>query len=85
MATGVVPFSHDGFDQRAKEVPFFKRSFSENVAYNYGQADAVECAVIGWINSPGHRKNMLATGTCCGISIYCHYGKYYFTQLFALC
>ena len=61
MGVGKVPFSHDGFSDRANKVPFFKRSFSENVAYNMGCADAVETAVRGWINSPGHRKNMLAT------------------------
>ena len=41
MADGVVPIGHANFDKRASEVPFFKRSFAENVAYNYGQADAV--------------------------------------------
>jgi len=84
MANGVVPVGHEGFSERSNKVPFFKRSFSENVAYNYGQLDPVECAVNGWINSPGHRKNMLATNTCCGIAVYCYLGKFYFTQLFAL-
>ena len=49
-----------------------------------GHADAVQTAVTGWINSPGHRKNMLATNTVCGIAVYCKYGHFYFTQLFAL-
>jgi uncharacterized protein YkwD len=84
MGVGKVPFSHDGFSDRANKVPFFKRSFSENVAYNMGCADAVETAVRGWINSPGHRKNMLATNTVCGIAVYNAGGRYYFTQLFAL-
>ena len=84
MAEGKCPVGHDGFEGRNNKVPFFKRSFAENVAYNYGQVDAVQCAVQGWINSPGHRKNMLATHNLCGIAVYCLYGKFYFTQLFAL-
>lgn len=41
MATGKCSVGHDGFSQRAEKVPFFKRSFAENVAYNYGHVDAV--------------------------------------------
>ena len=84
MADGKVPFGHDGFNDRMRKVPFYVRSFSENVAYNYGCGDPVETAVRGWINSPGHRKNMLAVNSLCGIAVYCKYGKYWFTQLFAL-
>lgn len=36
MAEGVVPFSHNGFNDRFRRVPFATKSwFSENVAYNY--------------------------------------------------
>ena len=34
MADGVVPFSHQGFDQRSNKVNFYKTRFAENVAYN---------------------------------------------------
>ena len=84
MADGVVPVGHANFDKRNQQVTFWKRSFSENVAYNMGHADPVAVAVQGWINSPGHRANMLATNTVCGIAVYCKYGHFYFTQLFAL-
>jgi hypothetical protein len=84
MAEGRCPVGHDGFKDRHKKVPFYTRSFSENVAYNHGSNDPVHTAVHGWIKSPGHRKNMLATNRICGIAVYCYYGKYYFTQLFAL-
>ena len=84
MADGKVPFGHDGFNERMRKVPFYVRSFSENVAYNYGCGDPIETAVRGWINSPGHRKNMLAVNNLCGIAVYCKYGKFWFTQLFAL-
>ena len=70
MADGKVPFGHQGFNDRMRKVPFYVQSFSENVAYNMGCADPVETAVRGWINSPGHRKNMLGRNTICGIAVY---------------
>ena len=84
MAEGKVPVGHDGFQNRMNKVPFFVRSFSENVAFNAGMADAIETAVHGWINSPGHRRNMLGNSNICGIAVYCYAGRFYFTQLFAL-
>lgn len=41
MAMGKCPIGHDGFNQRSEKVPFFKRAFRENVAYNFGCPDAV--------------------------------------------
>jgi uncharacterized protein YkwD len=79
MAHGRVPFGHDGFQVRSQKVPFFKRAFAENVAYNMGMGDPVEVAVRGWINSPGHRKNMLSNCNLCGIGVYAYAGRYYFT------
>lgn len=61
------------------KVTFFVRSFSENVAYNFNMVDPVEIAVNGWINSLGHRKNMLSNSNICGIAVYVKYGRYYFT------
>jgi uncharacterized protein YkwD len=41
-------------------------------------------AVEGWINSPGHRKNLLCGCNWCGIGIYVAAdGTVYLTQLFA--
>ena len=60
MADEIVPIGHDGFAERERMVQFFHRSFAENVAYNHNCGDPVEMAVNGWINSPGHRKNLLS-------------------------
>ena len=79
MGTGKVPFSHDGFNERMRMISFHVQSFSENVAYNSGHADPVETAVRGWINSPGHRKNMLAHNSICGIAVYVQGGTFWFT------
>ena len=79
MAEGRVPFGHDGFRRRMGRVPFYVRSFSENVAWNAAQGDPVECAVKGWIKSPGHRKNMLGINNLCAIAVFELRGRYYFT------
>ena len=40
--------------------------------------------VDGWINSPGHRKNLLSNTTHCAIASYrTSSGSYYLTQMFA--
>lgn len=85
MANGRVPFSHQGFEQRAKVIgrTLAYRRFAENVAYNQGYRDPGQQAVQGWIKSPGHRKNMEGTFNLTGIGIAQNSkGEYYFTQLF---
>ncbi len=40
-------------------------------------------AVEGWINSPGHRKNLLSATTDSAIAVYKNNdGAYYLTQIF---
>lgn len=85
MASGKVPFSHQGFEQRVKSInkviPY--RASSENVAYNMGYRDPGQQAVQGWINSPGHRENMEGSYDLTGIGVAKNAkGEYYFTQIF---
>jgi uncharacterized protein YkwD len=84
MAEGIVPFGHAGFDKRVAAYPFASTSAAENVAWNAGTSDIAKVAVDGWINSPGHRKNLLSNHNYCGIGVYRLSGKFYLTQLFAL-
>lgn len=86
MAAGRVPFSHQGFNNRFRAFPFrFTRGGAENVAMNAGIADVAKVAVDGWINSPGHRKNMLGNFNYSGIGVtQGAQGAWYLTQLFAL-
>lgn len=52
----------------------------ENLAY--GQADAYE-VVNGWMNSPGHRANILTKDfDTIGVGLFLHQGHAYWTQLF---
>lgn len=83
MAVHAVPFGHDGFRQRMshlmKSVPDTAGG-AENVAYNYKTAKVV---TEGWINSTGHRHNILGNYNLTGIGIVRdRAGKLYYTQLF---
>jgi uncharacterized protein YkwD len=85
MASGKVPFSHNGFEGRvkaiAKSIPY--RKAGENVAYNMGYSNPGEQAVEGWIKSPGHRQNMEGDFDLTGVGITKNAkGEYYFTQVF---
>lgn len=86
MAKGLVPFGHDGFEKRGAAIKAYQRhsSFGENVAYNYLPKDPCKTALEGWMQSKGHRDNILGdfNETGIGISVSPD-GRYYFTQLFA--
>lgn len=85
-------FSHKAPDgeglrerSRAGGIVGFKR-LGENLAYNKGFADAVSCAVVGWMRSEGHREHILdGEFTRSGIGIARSAdGRVYFTQSFAV-
>jgi len=85
MATGAMPFSHDGFDERVSAFPVPQRGAGENLAFNSGVAAVAQTAVDGWIKSPGHEKNLRGTWNLCGIgAAQSSTGTWYLTQLFAL-
>jgi uncharacterized protein YkwD len=60
------------------------RLLAENLFEQRGCADAVQCAVDGWLNSPGHKRNLLdAHYTDTGIGIASNKrGTVYYTQIF---
>ena len=66
MADGKVKFGHDGFNTRAKTIQkaLGSTEVGENVAS--GQMTARE-VVDGWLNSPGHKKNIEGNFTLTGI------------------
>lgn len=74
--------SHDGFYNRFYSLNgrVGARTAGENVAYGYSSANAV---VQGWLNSPGHRRNIEGSFTHIGIHAKKNdNGVYYYTQLF---
>lgn len=85
MASGRVPFGHQGFEQRVevinRVIPY--RGVAENVAYNQGYRNPDQQAVQGWIKSTGHRINIEGQYKLTGIGIAKNAkGEYYFTQIF---
>ncbi len=83
-------FSHEGLDglmvsDRADSCGISKwRAIGENIAYNRGYANPIEFAVERWMQSPGHRENILNERwkeSGIGVAI-TEDGTYYFTQVF---
>ena len=83
MASGKTPFGHGGFNDRAaylnkKMGPI--TLVAENVAS--GQMSARE-VVDGWLNSPGHRRNIEGNFKLTGIGLARGgNGMIYYTQIF---
>ena len=85
MASGKVPFSHDGFSQRVQAIAIPYRSSAENVAYNRGYSDPDARAVEGWLSSSGHLRNIRGNYNLTGVGVAKNaQGVYYFTQIFVL-
>jgi uncharacterized protein YkwD len=86
MADGSVPFGHTGFTDRVKAIKsqIGGTAFAENVAMNNHAGDTAQTAFNGWINSAGHKKNILGNYNQTGIGVTrSQNGSYYFTQIFA--
>lgn len=83
MASGKTRFSHDGLAQRIQTTKIPWRGYAENVAYNKGHSDPAAVAVKGWLNSPGHRRNIDGQYNLTGIGVAVNSkGEIYFTQIF---
>ncbi len=83
MAKHRVPFSHNGFAKRVDGISIRYKSASENVAFNFGYEDPVGEAVRGWIESPGHLKNIKGKYNLTGIGVALNSeDEYYLTQIF---
>jgi len=85
MAKRKTAFGHDGFDARVKKISASTgtlKAWAENVAR--GQISAKE-VVNGWLNSPGHRKNIEGNYNLTGIGVVAgKNGELFFTQIFGL-
>lgn len=83
MAKGRVKFGHEGFNGRAKIIQkeLGGIEIGENVASGNMTAREV---VDGWLNSPGHKKNIEGNFVLTGIG-YARdkKGDIYFTQIFS--
>lgn len=85
MATKEVKIGHDGFEKRFKQMQkvMVLRSFGENVFYCFNYKEPLKAAVNGWMDSPGHRDNILGKYSISGVGIaFGKDGSFYATQLF---
>jgi uncharacterized protein YkwD len=75
-------FSHTSLDgrlpgKRLLDAGYFWYTYGENIAYGYPTPESV---VNAWMNSPGHRANMLNSSFCdLGVG----FAEYFWTQDFA--
>lgn len=84
-------FNHRGLDgkmvtDRAEAFGINWQMIGENIAMVGGFSDPIQHVVEGWMNSPGHRKNILEPRWKeSGIGIFINSnGTYYFTQVFVV-
>jgi uncharacterized protein YkwD len=89
MANAGRLLNHQGSDQRAQAVlntiPHRGYAYYENEHSCSGgcNGDPATSAVRGWINSPGHRNNMLSNTELTGIGVAVDgRGQYYVAQMF---
>jgi uncharacterized protein YkwD len=85
MMRGRTAFGHNGFESRVKSIAAKEgnlKAWAENVAKGEMGAEEV---VKGWLNSPGHRKNIEGKYNITGIGIAQKKdGTIFFTQIFGL-
>ncbi len=82
MASGKVPFSHKGFDERFNRLSGFLEitTGAENIANSPLNAKHI---VSGWLASPPHKKNIEDDFNLTGIGIAkAPNGTYFYTQIF---
>jgi uncharacterized protein YkwD len=83
MANGLVPFSHHGFENRVNAISLSYTSAAENVAFNTGYNDPANQAIVGWLHSPGHLRNIQGHYNLTGIGVATNdKGEVYLTQIF---
>lgn len=85
MASGAVPFGHDGYYDRQAYIGGYMTvlAMAENVTMNAGYSDPAAVAVQSWIDSSGHHANMIGSYDTSAIGVaLAPNGTYYFTQIF---
>ncbi|HEU4752520.1 MAG TPA: CAP domain-containing protein, partial [Armatimonadota bacterium] len=71
------------FPQRIQGAGLRYGMIGENIYKSVNIAEPVPTAIKGWMNSPGHRKNILTPGyTETGVGVWKTGRTYYFTQDF---
>ena len=62
-------FSHEGAMERFERTGLACINCAENLARVHGHDDIPVAVVNGWIDSPGHRRNLVGPFNVCGIGV----------------
>ncbi|GAM19731.1 hypothetical protein SAMD00019534_029060, partial [Acytostelium subglobosum LB1] len=82
MASGAVPFGHQGAEERHKKIPFPTTGNTENVAFHNDRRQPAESAMRVWLGIEGNVRNINGNYTHCGVGVAKKAnGEYYFTQI----
>lgn len=80
---GHVSPEGEGPAHRVREAGISFQAVGENIGFNINAPNPVEQAVQGWMESEGHRENILRdVWTHTGVGVCQRGAHYYFTQLF---
>ncbi|MBD1918715.1 MULTISPECIES: CAP domain-containing protein [Cyanophyceae] len=80
---GHVSPTGDAPAQRVSDANILYAMVGENLFTSTNAPDPAPLAVQGWMDSPGHRENILRSGfTETGVGVWQRGSTYYFTQLF---
>ncbi|MEL7533783.1 MAG: CAP domain-containing protein [Bacteroidota bacterium] len=86
MASGQMPFSHQGFDQRVEEVKAYAKKdwrVAENLYATYNTRNIGSQTIKDWVASPGHKENLHGRFIFTGIGVArSKSGEYFITQLY---
>ena len=86
MAAGRVPFGHDGFERRRRQIERSAalEAMAENVGVNASPAHRTAATTVsGWLGSAGHRENIEGDYDVTGIGIARGpRNTWYYTQIF---
>ncbi len=82
MANNIVPFSHNGFEERAKQL--MKKIGIGKIAENVAMGDEdIQQIVDSWLSSEAHKKNIEGDFTFTGIGIAKSSNRqFYYCQIF---
>lgn len=83
MANGVLPFGHDGFEDRMNVIMSKVGRLSESAENVAAGTMSAKEVVEGWLKSPGHKENIEGDYKYTGIGLAkASDGHIYFTQIF---
>lgn len=87
MASGSVPFGHDGFEERTENIRLNVSilSIRENVGYladAIGMTNPATYIFDLWLDNPAHRESIEGVFNQTGVGVWTNGIEFYFTQIF---